>query len=258
MLRKANSLTPSKHGIFFLNNLFTVYFFFVHTLYGIIILGERYSTAKIPLVGKSSSRLNVTAILDDKDVNPKKKPPKRKGENYMNKSMYTSINSKKLPRAHSLLDNIKVRETLGGINPCYDLIIDHGCGRYTKHIEKHANDLGYHYIGWDEYWSTEREYGIHSFTTMTVTVENRPYRAVHISSNVMNVITDDWELQKYCDRIFNTMRKGEKLLMTVYEAESASDTQRAEPLDMYVEKIESYYGMKVLRQTKSYAILEKR
>lgn len=262
LVLSAGAIRLRQKGLIFVHNLVTVCFFFVHNIYGIIIVGERYSTAIIPLVGKPSFRLNVTAILDDKDVNPKKKPPKRKGENYMNKSMYTSINSAKLPKAHSLLDNLKVREVLGGINPCRDLIFDHGCGRYTDHIKKHANDLGYHYIGWDEYWSTDRELpDVHSYYTALYTLRERTYadmRAVHISSNVMNVIKDDWELQKYCERIYDAMRKGEKLILTVYEAKKPSDTQRAEPLALYVEKIESYYGMKTLRQTKSYAILEKR
>lgn len=259
MLRKASSLTPSKHGIFCLNNLFTVYFFFVHNIYGIIIVGKRYSTAKIPLVGKPSFRLNVTAILDDKDMNPKKKPPKRKGENYMNKSMYTSINSEKLPRAHKLIENKTVASKIGFKPFDHWVILDHGIGRYTTHIEMHAIELGAWVVGYDKYWNDGKNIWTREQATRIVSARRMTgEKVMHISSNVMNVIIDDWELQEYCDGLYDSMNVGEKLILTVYEADTPSDTQRAEPLALYVEKIESYYGMKTLRQTKSYAILEKR
>ena len=73
----------------------------------------------------------------------------------------------------------------------------------------------------------------------------------------MNVITDDEELQEYCDGIWNMMCKDEYLLLTVYKAKKVSKVQRAEPLDLYVEKLESYYGMTTVKQTKGYAILRK-
>ena len=176
----------------------------------------------------------------------------------MNKSALTSINSKKLPRAHKLLDNIKVREATGGITVGKDFIIDHGCGRYIKHIADHANKLGYGYLGWDEYWSDDAE-GVKSYEWMKWNINDvfKFMRAVHISSNVMNVITDDWELENYCTRIWNSMEKGEFLILTVYEAPKPSKVQRAEPLALYVEKLESYYGLETVRQTKGYAILRK-
>lgn len=169
----------------------------------------------------------------------------------------TSINKTKLPRAHKLLDSISVREILGGIHVGRDFIIDHGCGRYIKHIADHANKLGYGYLGWDEHHSDKENVWSYDYLKWNVDKIFNAMKAVHISSNVMNVITDDWELQHYCTRIWNTMEKGEFLILTVYEAPKPSKTQRAEPLTLYVEKIESYYGMETVKQTKSYAILRK-
>lgn len=178
----------------------------------------------------------------------------------MEKTMYTSINSKKLPTAHKLLDNVKVRAITGGIELGKMFILDHGCGRYIKHIARHANDLGYGYIGWDEYWCGKAEQ-VKSWNWVCMEFDRgntyRGLKALHISSNVMNVITDDWELQKYCTRVYDSMNVGEYLILTVYEAKKPSDTQRAEPLALYVEKLESYYGLITVHQTKKYAILKK-
>ena len=175
----------------------------------------------------------------------------------MEMTRFTSINKDKLPKAHSLLDNRKVREITGGITVGKDFIIDHGCGRYIEHISKHANDLGYGYLGWDEYWSNIEN--VHSYDWLKWNVDTifKCMRAVHISSNVMNVITDDWDLQTYCTRVYNAMEKGEFLILTVYEAKKPSKTQRAEPLELYVEKLESYFGFETVKQTKGYAILRK-
>lgn len=176
----------------------------------------------------------------------------------MKKSMYTSINSDKLPRAHKLLDNRTVRALTGGIHVGFSTIIDHGCGRYIDHVQKHAEDLGYIYIGYDKYWSedvknvktyTEAQQDLISLGTSA--------KPLHISSNVMNVITDDAELQEYCDGIYDMMCRGEYLILTVYKADAPSETQRAEPLELYVEKLESYYGFITKRQTKGYAVLLK-
>lgn len=178
----------------------------------------------------------------------------------MKKSMYTSINAKKLPSAHKLLDNRTVRAITGGIQEGQVFILDHGCGRYIKHIAKHANDLGYGYLGWDEYWAGKAEY-VKSWNWVCMEFDRgskyRGLRAVHISSNVMNVITDDWELQTYCQRVYDSMNVGEHLILTVYEADEPSETQRAEPLALYVEKLESYFGLITERQTKGYAVLRK-
>lgn len=178
----------------------------------------------------------------------------------MEKSMYTSINSKKIPTAHSLLDNLTVRALTGGIQTGKVFILDHGCGRYIEHIAKHANDLGYGYLGWDEYWCGKADF-VKSWDFVRMEFDRgnkfRGMRAVHISSNVMNVITDDWDLQTYCQRVYDSMNVGEHLILTVYEAEKASDTQRAEPLALYVEKLESYFGLITEKQTKKYAILRK-
>lgn len=179
---------------------------------------------------------------------------------FMKKSMYTSINAKKLPKAHSLLDNITVRRITGGITVGKDFILDHGCGRYVRHIAKHANDLGYAYLGWDEYWGGKAEH-VRTWDCIRMEFdrgnEYRGMRAIHISSNVMNVITDDWELENYCTRVYDSMNVGEYLILTVYEADTPSETQRAEPLSLYVEKLESYYGFITKKQTKGYAILMK-
>ena len=176
----------------------------------------------------------------------------------MKKSMYTSINSKKLPAAHNLLENRTVRALTGGINIGFSVIIDHGCGRYIDHVQKHAENLGYMYIGYDKYWCDEveevRSYIEAEQDLISLGATAKP---LHISSNVMNVIPDDEELQAYCDGIYNMMCRGEYLILTVYEAPKPSDTQRAEPLDLYVEKLESYYGFITKRQTKGYAVLMK-
>lgn len=176
----------------------------------------------------------------------------------MKKSMYTSINSKKLPAAHRLLDNRTVRTLTGGIDVGYSAIIDHGCGRYIDHVQKHAEDLGYIYIGYDKYWSEEIK-NVHSYLeAQQDLISLGSYtKALHISSNVMNVITDDAELEEYCNGIWDMMCRGEYLILTIYEAPAPSDTQRAEPLALYVEKLEGYYGFITKRQTKSYAVLMK-
>lgn len=176
----------------------------------------------------------------------------------MKKSMYTSINSDKLPRAHKILDNRTVRALTGGINVGYSTIIDHGCGRYIDHIQKHAEDLGYIYIGYDKYWSEEIK-NVKTYTEAQQALNSlgATVKPLHISSNVMNVITDDAELQTYCDGIYDMMYSGEYLILTVYKADKPSDTQRAEPLAMYVERLESYYGFTTKRQTKGYAVLMK-
>lgn len=176
----------------------------------------------------------------------------------MKKSMYTSINSKKLPSAHKLLENRKVRALTGGIKVGFSTIVDHGCGRYIEHVQKHAEDLGYIYIGYDKYWS-EKVKNVKTYTKATQNLISLGVSAktLHISSNVMNVITDDEELEDYCDGIYNMMCRQEYLILTVYEADKPSETQRAEPLELYVEKLESYYGFITKRQTKGYAVLMK-
>lgn len=175
----------------------------------------------------------------------------------MKKSMYTSINSKKLPAAHSLLDNRTVRALTGGIYVGYSAIIDHGCGRYIDHVQKHAEDLGYIYVGYDKYWCEDVK-GVYSYEEARHAVALAAHvKPLHISSNVMNVIPDDAELQEYCDGIWDMMCRGEYLILTVYEADAPSNTQRAEPLALYVEKLESYYGFITKRQTKGYAVLMK-
>lgn len=176
----------------------------------------------------------------------------------MKESMYTSINSNKLPKAHSLLDNRKVREITGGIAVGLSVIVDHGCGRYIKHVQEHANALGYIYIGYDKYWSDEvEEVKTDAEAERDLESLGTSAKPLHISSNVMNVITDDKELQEYCDGIWEMMCRGEYLILTVYEAKKKSKVQRAEPLSLYVEKLESYYGMTRVKQTKGYAILRK-
>lgn len=176
----------------------------------------------------------------------------------MKKSMYTSINSDKLPRAHKILDNRTVRALTGGIQVGFSTIIDHGCGRYIEHVQKHAEDLGYIYIGYDKYWSEEiknvKTYKEAQQALISLGASAKP---LHISSNVMNVITDDAELEEYCIGIYDMMCRQEYLILTVYEAEKPSETQRAEPLNLYVEKLESYYGFITKRQTKGYAVLLK-
>lgn len=169
----------------------------------------------------------------------------------------TSINKDKLPRAHKLLDNRNVRALTGGITVGQSFILDHGCGRYIEHVSKHANELGYGYCGWDEHWSSVENVWSYDYLKWNIDRVYKGMRAVHISSNVMNVITDDWELEQYCTRVWNAMERGERLILTVYEAPKPSKSQRAEPLALYVEKLESYYGLKTLRQTKGYAILKK-
>lgn len=176
----------------------------------------------------------------------------------MKKSMYTSINSDKLPRAHKLLENRTVRALIGEITIGSSVIFDHGCGRYIDHIKEHAYRLRYFYFGWDEYWNKEVP-EVMTYDMMQSLMENRTagLKAVHISSNVMNVITDDWELQTYCQRVYDLMNVGEHLILTVYEADAPSETQRAEPLELYVEKLESYFGLITERQTKGYAVMRK-
>lgn len=177
----------------------------------------------------------------------------------MKESMYTSINSKKLPSAHKLLDNRTVRAITGGIFVGNSTIIDHGCGRYIDHVQKHAEDLGYIYIGYDKYWCDEipsvKSYVEAQQDLISLGATAKP---VHISSNVANVITDDLELNEYFDGIWDMMCSGEYLILTVYEAPKPSKVQRAEPLDLYVEKLESYYGFVTKRQTKGYAVLMKK
>lgn len=176
----------------------------------------------------------------------------------MKESMYTSINSKKLPSAHKLLDNRTVRAITGGIFVGYSTIIDHGCGRYIDHVQKHAEDLGYLYIGYDKYWCEEVP-NVKSYVDAQQALNSirATVKPVHISSNVANVITDDLELNAYFDGIWNMMYAGEYLILTVYEAPKPSKVQRAEPLALYVEKLESYYGFITKRQTKGYAVLMK-
>lgn len=177
----------------------------------------------------------------------------------MEMTRFTSINKNKLPKAHRLLDNRKVREITGGIKVGYSTIIDHGCGRYIEHVQKHAEDLGYIYIGYDKYWCKEvknvKSYLEAEQDLISLGMSAKP---LHISSNVMNVITDDAELQAYCEGIYDMMCSQEYLMLTVYEAKKPSKTQRAEPLELYVKKIESYYGFETVKQTKGYAILRKR
>lgn len=177
----------------------------------------------------------------------------------MKESMYTSINSKKLPSAHSLLENDKVKKIIGRVSVGYSAIIDHGCGRYIDHVQKHAEDLGYIYIGYDKYWCDEvpnvKSYEEAQQNLISLGAATKP---VHISSNVANVITDDLELNEYFDGIWDMMCAGEYLILTVYEAPKPSKVQRAEPLELYVEKLESYYGFVTKRQTKGYAVLMKK
>lgn len=177
----------------------------------------------------------------------------------MKKAAYTSINSTKLPKAHMLIENKKVIETIGYEPFCNWVALDHGIGRYVDHIKLHAVRCGIWVVGYDKYWNDGKEIWTKDDADRIIGKRRKDGDKVfHISSNVMNVIVDDWELQEYCDGLYDSMNVGEKLILTVYEADTPSDTQRAEPLALYVEKIESYYGMKTLRQTKSYAILEKR
>ena len=177
----------------------------------------------------------------------------------MKNSKYTSINSKKLPRAHKLLENRTVRAITGGIYVGFSTIIDHGCGRYIDHVQKHAEDLGYMYIGYDKYWYDEIP-NVKSYTEAQQELNSlgATVKPIHISSNVANVITDDLELNEYFDGIWDMMYSGEYLILTVYEATKPSKVQRAEPLDLYVKKLQSYYGYVVKRQTKGYAILMKK
>lgn len=175
----------------------------------------------------------------------------------MDKSAFTSINSGNLPKAYNLLDNKKVREYTGGIHVGTSIILDHGCGRYVEHISRKANMLGYGWYGYDKYWNTVEHVHSYDEALHEPVLRVEPITKLHISSNVMNVIVDDWELQNYCTGVYNLMDNGEYLLLTVYEAPKPSDTQRAEPLSLYVEKLESYYGLVTVRQTKGYAILVK-
>lgn len=176
----------------------------------------------------------------------------------MNKSALTSINSRKLPRAHKLIENKKVVEKIGFTQDNSWVILDHGIGRYTSHIERHAIECGTWALGYDKYWADGKDIWYKEQADNIISMRRGDgQKVLHISSNVMNVITDDWELQEYCTGIYDSMNTGEYLILTVYEADEPSDTQRAEPLKLYVEKLESYYGFETVIQTKGYAVMIK-
>lgn len=173
----------------------------------------------------------------------------------------TSINKNKLPKVYSLMTSNKaVQKAIDWNNT--EAVQDHGCGKYVEHISIKMHYCLKNWYGWDKHHSNVRDWL--KIGNSDLWISDRPIdrkvndlKTVHISSNVMNVITDDWELFNYCTTIYDNMKSGEHLLITVYEAPAPSESQRAEPLEIYVEKLESYYGLETVKQTKSYAVLKK-
>ena len=172
----------------------------------------------------------------------------------------TSINKNRLPKAYTLItENKDVQNVVDWKGT--QAVQDHGCGRYVRHIHEKIHRNLKHWYGWDKHHENTMDWlKLNSAEWIGRTPIARHIseeKTLHVSSNVMNVITDDWELFDYCNTIYNNMNVGEYLLITVYEAPKPSSSQRAEPLALYVEKLESYYGLITVRQTKGYAILVK-
>lgn len=93
-------------------------------------------------------------------------------------SKNTSINKSKLPAIYSKINWEKIAEEWQKKSNTKPIVLDYGCGRYTDHIRKYMESLGYEYVGYDPYWYRETDI-------------NNCSPTVVICSNVLNVVKED-------------------------------------------------------------------
>lgn len=117
-------------------------------------------------------------------------------------SANTSINKTKLPAIYNKIDWNKIREEWKPNHVDKPCVLDYGCGRYTDHIKKFLDDLGFDYIGYDPNWANDPNW-------------EKVLPAVIICSNVLNVIAEDdivkeiiKKLQSYRQPYFITIYEG--------------------------------------------------
>lgn len=118
-------------------------------------------------------------------------------------SANTSINCKKIPAVYT-----KAAKHITG------KVLDYGCGKYTALIKAHAEKNGFQWSGYDKFNQTA-EQNAHAFRKADVV----------ISSNVLNVIAES-DVRK--DVLEKMARRGNKLLITVYEGDKSGKGRRSQ------------------------------
>ena len=142
-------------------------------------------------------------------------------------SKNTSINKTKLPIIYSKINWEKLREEWSKKHNTKPIVLDYGCGRYTEHIQKFVENLGFEYVGYDPYWASEVDH-------------KKLNPAVIVCSNVLNVIQENWMIKRIMKHLY---RHGVPYFITVYEGDKSgkgratSDTsyQRNATLHTYAE-----------------------
>ena len=154
-------------------------------------------------------------------------------------SANTSVNMKKLPAIYT-----KAEKHITG------KVLDYGCGKYTVLIKNHAEKHGFRWSGYDKFNQTA-EQNAHAFKKADVV----------ISSNVLNVI-EEKEVRK--DVLKKMAKRGNKLLITVYEGDKSGKGKRSKTdcwqenrrVADYLEEVEQATGYKA-RIENSVIIAEK-
>ena len=131
----------------------------------------------------------------------------------MNKytSKNTSVNSKRIPRGFSLLYP-------------YGKILDYGCGKYWKISQKYCEERGAKYFKYDPYNVPEDE-------NINIDKNKGEFDTIYCN-NVLNVISDAYEILEVIEDIVNLLKENGLAIFTIYEGDR-SEVGRETKKDCY-------------------------
>lgn len=152
-------------------------------------------------------------------------------------SANTSINTVKLPAIYNKINWEKLKDYIYSSGICKDglnppCVLDYGCGKETKHIEKFLAQKGFRYLGYDPYWKSAS----HNITALRVPA------AVCVCSNVLNVIKEKDVVNSIHNNVAGHPCAGRLYFISIYEGDKSligretkkNCWQRNETADMYI------------------------
>jgi len=165
-------------------------------------------------------------------------------------SLKTSINKTKLPAGFKLVEEI----------PGYGCLLDYGCGKWTTHIKKYVEDLGYIYCPYDPNIKVN---GIVTADDDGNVISVLPLNFLNydciMCCNVLNVILDNDELEKTIRKIKRLSSRDTKVIFQIYEGPDGSGkptkTQRNEKTDRYLRRVRKHFP-KAVRKGRNYIIVK--
>lgn len=153
----------------------------------------------------------------------------------MNKytSKNTSVNSKRTPKGFSLLYP-------------YGKVLDYGCGKYWKISEEYCKKCGAEYNKYDPYNVKEED---------NADIGKRNIYDTIYCNNVLNVLSDAYEVIETIENISELLTTGGKAIFTIYEGDkSGIGKETKEDCWQRNMKTKSYHWFFEYAQTKNCAV----